>query len=127
MLPAIARTRIRHTQILARSSLSRSPGCLAMPTTAPSTAGVSSTPGLPPTRSDQSLLHFHADGRLLSDAPTGDGSDVYVSDPKKPVRFPTEIRITQGHLWMIEDQRFAATRPDVLVYVGGHAATAIAS
>ena len=26
------------------------------------------------------------------------------------------MRLTQGHLWMIEDQRFAARRPDVLVY-----------
>ncbi|TDI45573.1 MAG: hypothetical protein E2P02_06985 [Acidobacteria bacterium] len=35
-----------------------------------------------------------------------------MSDPQKPVPF----RTTQGHLWMIEDQRFAASRPDVLVY-----------
>jgi len=40
----------------------------------------------------------------------------YVSDPKKPVPFTTEIRTNPGAEYMIEDQRFAATRPDVLVY-----------
>ncbi len=39
-----------------------------------------------------------------------------MSDPEKPVPFSAETRTTQGHLWMIEDQRFAASRPDVLVY-----------
>jgi putative CocE/NonD family hydrolase len=39
-----------------------------------------------------------------------------VSDPAKPVPYTAEIRNTQGHLWMVEDQRFASTRPDVLVY-----------
>ena len=42
--------------------------------------------------------------------------DEYVSDPAKPVPWSAETRTTQGHLWMIEDQRFAAARPDVLVY-----------
>jgi len=32
------------------------------------------------------------------------------------VPFSAETRLSQGHLWMVEDQRFAATRPDVLVY-----------
>ena len=27
-----------------------------------------------------------------------------------------ETRTSQGHLWMVEDQRFASRRPDVLVY-----------
>ncbi len=39
-----------------------------------------------------------------------------MSDPAKPVPWSAETRTTQGHLWMVEDQRFAATRPDVLVY-----------
>jgi uncharacterized protein len=42
--------------------------------------------------------------------------DAYVHDPNKPVPFSAESRVTQGHLWMIEDQRFASLRPDVLVY-----------
>jgi len=64
-------------------------------------------------------LYFHDSGRLSFD-PVTDNSpsayDTYLSDPHKPVPFSAETRTTQGHLWMIEDQRFAATRPDVLVY-----------
>ncbi len=70
----------------------------------------------PPRDAVPTDLYLRAGGRLSFDPPTGDGVDSYVSDPAKPVPFSAEIRTTQGHLWMIEDQRFAATRPDVLVY-----------
>ena len=70
----------------------------------------------PPSNANATNIYFHEDGRLSFDPPNAEGSDVYVSDPEKPVPFSSEIRTTQGHLWMIEDQRFAATRPDVLVY-----------
>ncbi|MFQ5789970.1 MAG: CocE/NonD family hydrolase, partial [Acidobacteriota bacterium] len=73
----------------------------------------------PPQETGVRNLYFRADGRLSFDPP-GESStnayDSYVSDPAKPVPFSAEIRTTQGHLWMIEDQRFAATRPDVLAY-----------
>ena len=42
--------------------------------------------------------------------------DEYVSDPAKPVPYTSEIRIIRGSDYMYEDQRFAASRPDVLVY-----------
>lgn len=42
--------------------------------------------------------------------------DSYVSEPEKPVPYSAEIRNTEGHLFMVEDQRFAWTRPDVLYY-----------
>lgn len=45
------------------------------------------------------------------------GFDAYVSDPAKPVPYTAEIRNTEGHEFMVEDQRFAWTRPDVLSYV----------
>jgi putative CocE/NonD family hydrolase len=70
----------------------------------------------PPRDAVPTDLYFRTGGRLSFDPPTGDGVDTYVSDPAKPVPFSAEIRTTQGHLWMIEDQRFASTRPDVLVY-----------
>ena len=54
--------------------------------------------------------------QALEDLPPDATFDEYTSDPAKPVAFSAETRTTQGHLWMIEDQRFAATRPDVLVY-----------
>ena len=37
-----------------------------------------------------------------------DAFDEFISDPAKPVPFSAETRTTQGHLWMVEDQRFAA-------------------
>ena len=64
-------------------------------------------------------LYFHPEGRLSFSAPvdeSADAFDAFTSDPAKPVPFSAEIRTTQGHTWMIEDQRFAARRPDVLVY-----------
>lgn len=68
--------------------------------------------GVVPTK-----LYFGAGGKLsFEPPPAGDAYDSYVSDPAKPVPFSAETRTTQGHLWMIEDQRFAASRPDVLVY-----------
>jgi putative CocE/NonD family hydrolase len=73
----------------------------------------------PPAGTESAALYFHPNGRLSFEPPTdssGDAYDEYVSDPAKPVPFSSEIRTTQGHEWMIEDQRFASTRPDVLVY-----------
>jgi putative CocE/NonD family hydrolase len=63
-------------------------------------------------------LFLRADGGLALDEPPAqdDGADLYVSDPARPVPYTAETRFTQGHLWMLEDQRFAASRPDVLVY-----------
>lgn len=72
----------------------------------------------PPKGVETRMLYFHPEGRLSFSPPeekNPDASDAYVSDPDKPVPFSAEIRTTQGHLWMIEDQRFVATRPDVLV------------
>ena len=42
--------------------------------------------------------------------------DEFISDPNKPVPYTNNIQNRQGHIWMVEDQRFAARRPDVLVY-----------
>ena len=70
----------------------------------------------PPRATESRKLYFHGNGKLSFDPPSGAGFDEYIHDPGKPVPFSAEIRTTQGHLWMIEDQRFAATRPDVLVY-----------
>lgn len=73
----------------------------------------------PPANLEDKNLYLHADGRLSFSAPakgSGDDFDEYVSDPKKPVPFTSEIRTTMGREFMVEDQRFAWTRPDVLSY-----------
>lgn len=73
----------------------------------------------PPKNTQEKSLYFHPNGKLSFSPPgqsTEDVYDSYISDPNKPVPFSAEIRTSQGHLWMVEDQRFAASRPDVLVY-----------
>jgi putative CocE/NonD family hydrolase len=71
----------------------------------------------PPPGTVRRDLYLQARGKLSFAAPTGaSAADVFTSDPDKPVPFTAETRNTQGHNWMVEDQRFAAQRPDVLVY-----------
>ncbi|MBI4622280.1 MAG: CocE/NonD family hydrolase [Verrucomicrobia bacterium] len=63
-------------------------------------------------------LYFHGQGGLAFDAPdaaTG-ASDSYVSDPARPVPFIGYTALGMPQEYMVADQRFAARRPDVLVY-----------
>ncbi len=72
----------------------------------------------PPENTSDVKLYLAANGKL-SFAPSASdhaGYDDYISDPKKPVPFTSEIRMGPGREYMIEDQRFASFRPDVLVY-----------
>jgi putative CocE/NonD family hydrolase len=71
--------------------------------------------------SEQSLtpLYLQADMGLGFQQPTG-GSDSYVSDPAKPVPYlprPIPQKNDRWRTWLVHDQRFAETRPDVLAYV----------
>jgi uncharacterized protein len=73
----------------------------------------------PPKGAEELNLYFDARSRLSEAPPQSTGAeafDAYVSDPDKPVPYSAEIRTTEGHLFMVEDQRFAWTRPDVLSY-----------
>ncbi len=45
--------------------------------------------------------------------------DEYVSDPSNPVPYTNGIYGQRNNEYMVEDQRFAASRPDVLVYETG--------
>lgn len=75
-------------------------------------------PQWPPADVKTQDLYLDKDGELAFSAAQGDPGqfDEYISDPKKPVPFTAEIKTSPGREYMIEDQRFAATRPDVLVY-----------
>lgn len=73
----------------------------------------------PPKGLQSKTLFFHPAGRLSSDAPTDDGReafDEYASDPNKPVPYVGHVAEGMTRDYMTEDQRFAASRPDVLVY-----------
>jgi hypothetical protein len=75
-------------------------------------------PQWPPKDVQEKSLYLHANGKLAFDAPTSkDGFDEYVSDPNKPVPYHPHISNRRGYTtYKTEDQRFAAMRPDVLVY-----------
>ncbi|MSU63918.1 MAG: CocE/NonD family hydrolase [Pedosphaera sp.] len=72
----------------------------------------------PPKQATPRTLYFRAGGALAYDAP-GEGKDAfdeYVSDPAKPVPFTLEHTTGYPRSYPVHDQRFAASRPDVLVY-----------
>ncbi len=71
----------------------------------------------PPKETENKSLYFHADGKLSFSAPsTAESFDEYVSDPNKPVPYQNGVQPRRTREYMIDDQRFAARRPDVQVY-----------
>jgi putative CocE/NonD family hydrolase len=72
----------------------------------------------PPRDLAQRALYFHENGRLAFDPPAdaGDAFDEFVSDPARPVPYIANIAIGMTREYMVDDQRFASRRPDVLVY-----------
>jgi len=71
----------------------------------------------PPKNAESKTLYFHANGGLSFDPPAAAPAfDEYVSDPAHPVPFVNYIAQNVPQEYMASDQRFAATRPDVLVY-----------
>jgi len=69
-----------------------------------------------PTNGTDTALYLTPNGGLSFRMPTGSGNDEYVSDPLKPVPYTQKITRNYPRDFMTEDQRFASTRPDVLVY-----------
>ena len=61
-------------------------------------------------------LYLDAEGRASFNPARQPSFDEYVSDPRRPVPYTAEITPREGRRWVLEDQRFAATRPDVLLY-----------
>jgi predicted acyl esterase len=68
-------------------------------------------------------LFLQANGRLAWTAPqdeiSADGEenrDAFVSDPHKPVPYTETITPRMTNEYMVDDQRFASRRPDVLTY-----------
>lgn len=71
----------------------------------------------PPKEAATKTFYFHKNQKLSTTAPQADlGYTEYVSDPNKPVPFQEGIISERTREYMIADQRFVATRPDVLVF-----------
>ena len=88
-----------------------------------------SLPDWSPAGSTDTPIYLMADGKLRmgeraagGPPPPAGGTlrtpsfDEYVSDPSNPVPYTQKITLNYPRDFMTEDQRFAATRPDVLVY-----------
>lgn len=74
----------------------------------------------PPKNARDAALYLDANGKL-SFSPTAATTparafDEYMSDPARPVPHINRISIGMTGDYMIQDQRFASRRPDVLVY-----------
>lgn len=83
----------------------------------------------PRYKTEDRKLYFHANGKLSFEAPTDaskEAFDSYISDPANPVPYrprpvePTYYPRGSGWgAWLVEDQRFAQGRPDVLSWETG--------
>jgi len=72
----------------------------------------------PPKQAKPRTLYFRAGGALSFDAPNDgkDSFDEFISDPAKPVPYTLEHTTGYPRSYPVHDQRFATSRPDVLVY-----------
>ena len=72
----------------------------------------------PPKRAEKQKLYLHANGVLSFETPKDEATayDEYVSDPNKPVPFVNYVAQDVPQEYMVSDQRFAASRTDVLTY-----------
>jgi len=75
----------------------------------------------PPKNSETKFLYLSPKGKLSQEKPSNKKIlfDEFISDPNKPVPYTSKFydsRQMYLRTYMSEDQRFAASRPDVLVY-----------
>jgi putative CocE/NonD family hydrolase len=73
----------------------------------------------PPRAARETALFLQPGGRLFFTPPSNSSSreyDEYISDPNQPVPYINAIHIGMTREYMVDDQRFASRRPDVLTY-----------
>ncbi|MGV3528784.1 MAG: CocE/NonD family hydrolase [Flavisolibacter sp.] len=74
-------------------------------------------PQWPPADAQTQNLYLQPNGGLAWSAPTASTSFTqYTSDPFKPVPYTEDVHMGRTREYMTDDQRFAARRPDVLVF-----------
>ncbi|WP_316823276.1 CocE/NonD family hydrolase [Pedobacter gandavensis] len=71
----------------------------------------------PPKNTETKMLYFQPEGKLSFEKPTTTNSfEQYESDPNAPVPYQDGVQARRTREYMIDDQRFAARRPDVQVF-----------
>lgn len=71
----------------------------------------------PPQNTENKTLYFQPEGKLSFQKPTASNSyNQYETDPANPVPYQDGVQARRTREYMIDDQRFAARRPDVQVF-----------
>ncbi|WP_420150807.1 CocE/NonD family hydrolase [Spirosoma sp.] len=71
----------------------------------------------PPKGTEQKQLYLQPNGKLgFSPSTTGSDFSEFLSDPAHPVPFSSKINDGFSAEYMVEDQRFSSSRPDVLTF-----------
>jgi hypothetical protein len=71
----------------------------------------------PPKDVETKVLYLNDKQKLSFTKPVVvNSASEYISDPAKPVPYTEDIHLNRTREYMIDDQRFAARRPDVLVF-----------
>jgi putative CocE/NonD family hydrolase len=71
----------------------------------------------PPSGKEDKVMYLQNNGKLDWTKPaSAKGFDEYISDPAKPVPYTEDVHFNRTREYMTDDQRFAARRPDVLVF-----------
>ncbi|QDA61937.1 CocE/NonD family hydrolase [Hymenobacter jejuensis] len=71
----------------------------------------------PPKEKQDKELYLQNNGALSWTQPSNaEGMSDYVSDPAHPVPYTEDVHFSRTRTYMTDDQRFAARRPDVLVF-----------
>ncbi len=71
----------------------------------------------PPSNAKLRDIYFQPNGKLAYSTPSVQtGATEWISDPAKPVPYTEDVGEDRTREYMTDDQRFAARRPDVLVF-----------
>jgi putative CocE/NonD family hydrolase len=71
----------------------------------------------PPKNATTERFYFQENGGLAAQSPSeSKGTDTYISDPNHPVPYIDGYQGYRRSDYMVADQRFASSRPDVLTY-----------
>ncbi len=70
----------------------------------------------PPPDARPTTVYLGQDGALVTQPPSRDAFEEWLSDPKKPVPYRSRPTLENDGEYMLDDQRFAARRTDVMVH-----------
>ncbi len=71
----------------------------------------------PPGNTTNTNFYLHKQGKLATESPVGnEGFSEYISDPANPIPYTNGVFQDRNNEYLVEDQRFATKRPDVLSF-----------